>query len=224
MMINQTVSSQTSNNTLRVNSILYPLAGFFNIIIYTRWNVRSWRRSHPECSWLRAFWLVLKAGGNLPNMSNDDDSPALNNGPVSMSSAQFGVVKVESSDGIHSSLLPADVQVCSAEAVDEYCSYLDMDMDMDMESGIMDLVAISSSQEVSSSSESMDEKLSTRSIQEGDVRYRPESQWFYCKGGSSVREAGVSSRIDVTTSSASTMEHANHHHADDVSLTGFEAR
>ncbi len=243
LMIHQSVSSQVSNNTLRLNTILYPLAGFFNIIVYTRWNVRSWRRSHPECSWLRAFWLVLKAGGDLPNdevdmtggddMSNEDDSPALNNRPVSMSSAQFGAMKVESSDGIHSSLLPADVQVCSVEAVDEYCSYLDMDMDMELgdmisTSNVSDLVAVSSSQEVSSSAESMDEKSlsTTRSIQEGDVRYRPESQWFYLKGGSSsVREAGVSSRIDATTSSASTMEHANHHHHDDdISLTGFEAR
>jgi len=51
---------------LRVISILHPLAGLFNIIVYTRWNVRSYRRRHPECSRLRAFWLVLKAGGDLP--------------------------------------------------------------------------------------------------------------------------------------------------------------
>ncbi len=52
---------------LRINALLYPLAGFFNIIVYTRWNVASWRRKHPECSRIRAFYLVLKAGGDLPS-------------------------------------------------------------------------------------------------------------------------------------------------------------
>ncbi len=60
-----------SRNLIRVICILHPLAGLFNIIVYTRWNVRSWRRSHPECSWLRAFWLVLKAGGDLPSEDNE---------------------------------------------------------------------------------------------------------------------------------------------------------
>ncbi len=52
---------------LRGTVLFYPLAGFFNIIIYTRLNVASFRKKHPECSWLRAFWWVLKAGGEMPN-------------------------------------------------------------------------------------------------------------------------------------------------------------
>ncbi len=55
---------------LRVTVLFYPLAGFFNIIIYTRLNVASFRKKHPECSWLRAFWWVLKAGGEIPNDDN----------------------------------------------------------------------------------------------------------------------------------------------------------
>ncbi len=59
--------TEPSKNLLRTSATLYPLAGFFNIIVYTRWNVTSWRRKHPECSRLRAFYLVLKAGGDLPS-------------------------------------------------------------------------------------------------------------------------------------------------------------
>eukprot|EP00553_Chaetoceros_curvisetus_P010074 CAMPEP_0204620824 /NCGR_PEP_ID=MMETSP0717-20131115/6738_1 /ASSEMBLY_ACC=CAM_ASM_000666 /TAXON_ID=230516 /ORGANISM="Chaetoceros curvisetus" /LENGTH=361 /DNA_ID=CAMNT_0051635103 /DNA_START=48 /DNA_END=1133 /DNA_ORIENTATION=+ len=62
---------QASKTLLRVVFVSYPLAGLFNIIVYTRWNVASYRREHPECSWLRSFWLVLKAGGGLP--SSDDE-------------------------------------------------------------------------------------------------------------------------------------------------------
>ncbi len=53
-------------NIARVTFILHPLAGLFNILVYTRWNVRSLRRRNREYSWFRAFWLVLKAGGDLP--------------------------------------------------------------------------------------------------------------------------------------------------------------
>ncbi len=55
-----------SEGHIRVIFILHPLAGFLNIIVYTRWNVRSWKRKHPDFSWVHAFWLVLKAGGDLP--------------------------------------------------------------------------------------------------------------------------------------------------------------
>ncbi len=45
----------------------YPLGGFLNILVYTRPKVASLRRDHPECSRLRGFWLVLRAGGEIPN-------------------------------------------------------------------------------------------------------------------------------------------------------------
>jgi len=47
--------------------ILFPLGGFFNILIYTRPNVVTLHRRYSEYSWLRALWLVLKAGGEVPN-------------------------------------------------------------------------------------------------------------------------------------------------------------
>ncbi len=54
----------------RIVFITFPLAGFFNIIVYTRPKVTSLQRAHPECSWLQAFWLVLKVGGEVPS-AND---------------------------------------------------------------------------------------------------------------------------------------------------------
>ncbi len=47
---------------------LYPLGGFFTILVYTRPNVASFLRRCPECSRLHAFWLVLKAGGEVPDV------------------------------------------------------------------------------------------------------------------------------------------------------------
>jgi len=50
--------------------ILFPLGGFFNILIYTRPNVVTLHRRYSEYSWSRALWLVLKAGGEV-----SDDLP-----------------------------------------------------------------------------------------------------------------------------------------------------
>mmetsp|Transcript_2998 Transcript_2998/g.5608 ORF Transcript_2998/g.5608 Transcript_2998/m.5608 type:complete len:536 (-) Transcript_2998:45-1652(-) len=46
---------------------LFPLMGFFNILIYTRPQVVAYRRWHNEISWPAAFWHVLKAGGGNPD-------------------------------------------------------------------------------------------------------------------------------------------------------------
>lgn len=46
--------------------IFYPLAGLFNILIYTRQNVKTIRKRHPDYWWPQAFWQVLKAGGECP--------------------------------------------------------------------------------------------------------------------------------------------------------------
>lgn len=45
----------------------YPLGGCLNILVYTRPKIAVLRRSHPECSFLRGFWLVIRAGGEIPN-------------------------------------------------------------------------------------------------------------------------------------------------------------
>jgi len=38
-----------------------------NILIYTRPHAVSLRRNHPNCSRIKALWLVLKAGGEVPD-------------------------------------------------------------------------------------------------------------------------------------------------------------
>lgn len=50
--------------------IFYPLAGLLNMLVYTRLQVLSLRRRHPEYYWLQAFWGVVKAGGECPAPSN----------------------------------------------------------------------------------------------------------------------------------------------------------
>lgn len=63
-----------TENPLIISSIVmftFPLGGFLNILVYTRPKIASLRRNHPECSRLRGFWLVLRAGGEIP--SEDDD-------------------------------------------------------------------------------------------------------------------------------------------------------
>ncbi len=231
---------RVSNNGLRALFILYPLAGFFNIIVYTRWNVRSWKRRHPQCSWLRSFWLVLKAGGDLPSkndkdhedgrrgdLSNEDDScPRLKNRPVSMMSSEpFGAVVARKAVPIKER---ADVQACSVEAMGEYhLSYLeqgDLVSTSEVRVHVDDLVSTSLGQ--------VSEKV-TSTFKEGDIRYRPESQWFYMKGSNSGSIVTQSSRfVDATTSNASTIQHANRggvDHSnlvsfpDDVSLTGLNS-
>lgn len=42
----------------------YPLQGLFNILIYTYPHVVSCQRNHEEYSWFRAFWEVVKSGGD----------------------------------------------------------------------------------------------------------------------------------------------------------------
>jgi len=55
------------------HSFLYPLCGLFNIFIYTRPKVTKLRLQWPEeISWIRAFFLVVKAGGEVPNAESDE--------------------------------------------------------------------------------------------------------------------------------------------------------
>ena len=46
---------------------LFPLGVFFNILVYTRPSVVTLHRRYSEYSWLRALWMVLKAGGEMPD-------------------------------------------------------------------------------------------------------------------------------------------------------------
>mmetsp|Transcript_21433 Transcript_21433/g.31531 ORF Transcript_21433/g.31531 Transcript_21433/m.31531 type:complete len:518 (-) Transcript_21433:102-1655(-) len=52
--------------------VFYPLGGALNILVYTRPKILLIRRRHPDYTWLRAFWLVMTAGGQLPIISDNE--------------------------------------------------------------------------------------------------------------------------------------------------------
>lgn len=54
--------------------VLFPLGGIFNILIFTRPSTRVEKTRSPHLSWLRAFWIVFKNGG--------DPTPATVNRPT----------------------------------------------------------------------------------------------------------------------------------------------
>ena len=48
-------------------STFYPLGGFFNILVYCRPKINSVRKKSKGLSWTRSFWLVVRAGGEVPS-------------------------------------------------------------------------------------------------------------------------------------------------------------
>ena len=57
-------------------AFFFPLGGFFNILVYTRPKVISFRRNQPELSWFRAFVMVLKAGVAVPMIIPPEEDEA----------------------------------------------------------------------------------------------------------------------------------------------------
>ena len=49
-------------------SLLYPLGGFFNILVYMRPKAVLFRFRYPQFSLLQAFWFVFKSGGDVPDL------------------------------------------------------------------------------------------------------------------------------------------------------------
>jgi len=60
------------SSMLIASSITCPLGGLFNILVFTRPSVWILRRRHSY-SWLKAFVLVIKAGGEVPHEFRDDE-------------------------------------------------------------------------------------------------------------------------------------------------------
>jgi len=48
----------------------FPFGGFFNVLVYTRPKLVYYRFVHKNHSWLRAFWYVIKTGGDLSKLEN----------------------------------------------------------------------------------------------------------------------------------------------------------
>lgn len=51
-------------------AFFYPLGGLFNIFVYTRPKIVRFRHAYPDCSRLKALFLVMKAGGEVPDVSD----------------------------------------------------------------------------------------------------------------------------------------------------------
>ena len=47
-------------------TLLYPLGGMLNILVYCRPKVLSLKRNNPQYSWIKSFFLVVRAGGTVP--------------------------------------------------------------------------------------------------------------------------------------------------------------
>jgi hypothetical protein len=54
----------------------YPLSGLSTILIYARPAVGHLRRNYPEFSWIKSFFMVIKAGGEVPILPAAPDSNA----------------------------------------------------------------------------------------------------------------------------------------------------
>jgi hypothetical protein len=65
-MVVVTKKQEPGSVFILLTSIVYPLGGLFNILVYTRPKVLSHRRNNPEDSWFRAFILIVRAGGVVP--------------------------------------------------------------------------------------------------------------------------------------------------------------
>ena len=50
----------------------YPLCGFFNVLVYTRPKISRYRIENTDASWFRAFWIVVKAGADVPDSKIQD--------------------------------------------------------------------------------------------------------------------------------------------------------
>lgn len=56
-------------------SLLFPLMGFFNILVYCRPKVKMHQLTHPDSSLLWSFILVVKAGGEVPVVEEHSPNP-----------------------------------------------------------------------------------------------------------------------------------------------------
>ncbi|GFH44272.1 predicted protein [Chaetoceros tenuissimus] len=79
-------------------SLLQPLSGLLNIIIYTRLDIFAFRQRNPEYSRVRAFIEVLKSGGKIGNDGNGESGTPSKE--LSMMSVPFGVIQPEVLDSV----------------------------------------------------------------------------------------------------------------------------
>lgn len=76
---------------LNIHSVFFPLAGLFNILIYTRPAICVLRTRATYLSWFQAFRIILANGGEVPTETNSISR--LRQHVQSESSVKFGVAK-----------------------------------------------------------------------------------------------------------------------------------
>ena len=74
-------------------SLFYPIGGLFNILAFLRPQAASLRRRHPECSWLKAFWLVFKGGGEVKDEAEEESKQNPPHNDPSKPSLLYGIKK-----------------------------------------------------------------------------------------------------------------------------------
>lgn len=89
---------------------LFPLQGLFNVVIFLRPAVRVTKMRRPETSWIKAYYLVVKNGGE----SLQERQPVLS--PIDYPSVQYGVENF-----VHP-MIPRSENV---EDVSKECRYVD---------------------------------------------------------------------------------------------------
>ena len=105
-------------------SLLQPLSGFFNILVYTRIDVYNLRLRKPKYSRVRAFFEIVMSGGKiLPK----EDEHSESNRPLSIASVPFGIVSPSSFNSLGGDNLGSiedlskdDVGYCSQNKWDFY--------------------------------------------------------------------------------------------------------
>jgi len=93
------VSKRTGAVIVLINAIFYPLNGLFTILIHTRPEIGRVRRGSPEFSWMRAFVMVLKSGGEKVSIEakdvQDNDSPITQkNNKEEITSLPYGIANM----------------------------------------------------------------------------------------------------------------------------------
>jgi len=51
---------------------IFPLGGVFNILVYCRPKVNAIRREKAALSWVKSLWLVIMAGGEIPDSDSTE--------------------------------------------------------------------------------------------------------------------------------------------------------
>ncbi len=184
--------------------VLYPLGGLFNILVYTRPSVASFLRKCPECSQLSAFWLVLKAGGEVPDENEWRDAQQQRR-------SLSGIFRLPFVPRKEATL--RNQEVCQVQVNDDSCNHgqvvfanqeaiSDLPFGMPSHPPLPDESLPNSASGINGLSQS---------IESGDVAHRSREDWSHLEGEGSRMAAipeGDSSALESSNEILVSQEHA----------------